>query len=188
MMTMSAVQRTPAVHTAVRVAATIFFAVLLGASALVRIPLPGTPVPVTLQTFTLLVGAGFLGARYGLAMVGLCVALGMVGAPFFAGGSGAAYLIGPTGGYLIGFALAAWIVGRFDRADRGLATKLALYAAAAVALYVPGLLQLKVVSGASWSLTLAMGLAPFIVGDVVKAVAAGAGVRATRKMFHARSS
>ena len=158
-------------------AASFACAVILGFSALVRIPIPGTPVPVTLQTFALLGCAGLLGRYYALQMVAWYVLLGLVGAPFFAGGSGYTHIIGATGGYIWGFFFAAAVVGFFGNTKRGLLSGIAIYLSAALVLYVPGLLQLKLVTGATWSATLAMGFYPFIIFDLVKAGAAFGGVR-----------
>jgi len=161
--------------------ASLICAVILGFSALVRIPVPGTPVPVTLQTFALLAGAGLLGRYYSLQMVGWYLLLGLVGAPFFAGGGGYAHMIGAAGGYLWGFVLAAWVVGFFGRRE-GWISSFAVYFAAALVLYVPGLIQLKIVTGADWARTFAMGFYPFIVADIVKAIAASGGVRFSRRI------
>lgn len=160
-------------------AASLICAVVLGFSALVRIPIPGTPVPVTLQTFALLACAGLLTRYYAIQMVAWYLALGLMGAPFFAGGSGPSHLVGATGGYLWGFFLAAWVVGFFGRRG-GWIYSLAVYLVAAMVLYVPGLVQLKIVAGADWAGTFAMGLYPFIMADLIKAVAAFGGVRISR--------
>jgi biotin transport system substrate-specific component len=160
-------------------AASLALAVVVGFSALVRIPLPGTPVPVTLQTFALLASAGILGRYYALQMVGWYLVLGVVGAPFFAGGSGAAHLVGPTAGYLLGFVIASAVVG-FMRGE-GVLRGMAVYLCAALAIYVPGLVWLHLSTATTWSQTIAMGFLPFIVADMLKAIAAWVGVRALKK-------
>ena len=87
--------------------------------AQVRIPLPFTPVPITGQTFAVLLVGAVLGSRRGAASLLLYLMQGLVGLPFFAGGtSGLAILLGPTGGYLVGFIVAAYLVGLL--AARGL--------------------------------------------------------------------
>lgn len=160
-------------------AASLACAVLLGFSAFVRIPIPGTPVPVTLQTFALLGFGGLLGRSFSLQMVAWYLTLGLVGAPFFAGGnSGWNHFIGPTGGYLLGFFFAAAIVGFVGEATRSFWKRCFIYLAATSAIFLPGLAWLKITTGGSWHATLAMGLFPFIAGDLVKAVAAGGGVTA----------
>jgi len=153
-------------------AASLLCAVVVGFSALVAVPLPGTPVPATLQTFALLACAGLLGRAYALQMVAWYVAIGIAGAPFFTGGGGTDALFGATGGYIAGFFLASAIVGYLSSSCGSLASKASLYAAAALTLYVPGLLWLKCSTGAEWSAVFSMGLAPFVVFDLVKASAA----------------
>ncbi|MBT3181679.1 MAG: biotin transporter BioY [Deltaproteobacteria bacterium] len=155
-------------------------AVLLGFSALIKIPIPGSPVPATLQTFTLLLCAGMLGRWYSVQMVGWYLILGLVGAPFFAKGSGLQYVFGATGGYLWGFFLASFIVGFLHKKSSGLINSVAIYVAAALAIYIPGILQLKLVTGSTWQMTLAMGLYPFIMVDLIKAVIASQARRVSR--------
>jgi len=151
-------------------AASLALATAVGFSALVRIPIPGTPIPVTLQTFALLASAGILGRYYALEMVAWYLVLGIAGAPFFAGGSGIAHLVGPSGGYLFGFIVASALVGflRGEGAIRGIA----VYLCAALAIYVPGLIWLHLSTAATWSQTIAMGFLPFIIADLLKALAA----------------
>jgi len=153
---------------------------LLGFSALVKIPVPGSPVPATLQTFTLLVCAGLLGRWYSMQMVGWYLILGLIGAPFFAQGSGFQYIFGATGGYLWGFFIAAGIVGFLYRRSSGWMNAFTIYIAAALAIYIPGLLQLKLVTGSTWQITLVMGLYPFVVVDLVKASIACFGMKVSR--------
>ncbi len=169
-------------HALVMSAASLCLAVLMGFSALVRIPVPGSPVPLTLQTAVLFIGAGILRGGYALQMVAWYLTLGIAGAPFFAHGAGPSYLFGATGGYLVGFIVAAAIVGfaapRTDRWQRALA----IYLAAAAAIYVPGIVQLKLVTASTWSEAAHMGLFPFIAFDFLKAVGAFAVVRGIKHM------
>jgi biotin transport system substrate-specific component len=145
---------------------------LIALAAQVRIPLPFSPVPVTGQTFAVLLVAAALG-RLGLASVIAYLIEGAFGLPVFAGGTfGVATIVGPTGGYLIGFALAAAIVGSAaERSwDRHLATALAAMFVGEVAVYACGLAWL-----ARFPLPVSLldaGLVPFIPGDLVKMVLA----------------
>jgi len=145
---------------------------LIGLAAQVRIPLPFSPVPVTGQTFAVLLVAAALG-RLGLASVIAYLIEGAVGLPVFAGGGfGVATIVGPTGGYLIGFALAAAIVGSAAERgwDRHLLTALAAMFIGEVAIYACGLGWL-----ARFPLPVSLvdaGLIPFIPGDLVKMVLA----------------
>jgi biotin transport system substrate-specific component len=150
-------------------------AALLGSWALAassQFEAPMWPVPMTLQTYAVVV----IGAAFGWRLAGATVALyllqGAAGLPFFAGGAGGyAYLSGPTGGYLIGFLFAAMAVGAL--ADRGWnKTLLGLLAAMSVGhavVFALGLLQLQLFVG--WPMAIATGLTPFILGSVVKIVA-----------------
>jgi len=165
-------------------ASSLAFAVLLGFSALVKIPIPGTPVPLTLQTFVLLAGAGILGRFYALEMVGWYLALGLAGAPFFIEGSGLAHIIGPSGGYLLGFMIAAGIVGFAPTKKFGSVAKAVTYIAATLSIYIAGVTHLKLVSGSSWNMAIAMGAYPFIAGDIIKAIAASIGVSKIRKALN----
>ena len=162
---------------AARIVALAGFAVLgsliLWASA--KISVPFWPVPMTLQTGAVaMIGAAY-GWRLGLATVVLYLMEGAAGLPVFQGGGGLAYLAGPTGGFLIGFALAAALVGWF--AERGFdRNPVKLFGAMLVAdaiVFALGLLWLGTVIG--WDKpVLQLGLYPFILGDLVKmALAAG---------------
>lgn len=95
-----------------RLAFSIAFAAAMAVSANIFIYLPGTPVPITLQTITVLLSAIFLGSRFALLCQLEYIMLGIMGLPVFAGfKSGIFHLLGPTGGYLIGFLFAAYITG-----------------------------------------------------------------------------
>lgn len=165
------------------------FAALTGLAAQVRVPLPFTPVPITLQTFAVLLAGIALGGRVGGLSQALYVAIGLGGVPWFTGGgAGPSHLLGPTGGYLVGFVAAAAVVGYLtDRfaAARELPALLGLLVVANfVVIYGFGLpwlyVWLSAVNGQAVSLAqlLTMGLLPFVPGDVVKLLAATAVGRA----------
>jgi len=145
---------------------------LIALAAQVRFALPFSPVPVTGQTFAVLLVAASLG-RLGLASVIAYLAEGAMGFPVFAGGAaGPAYMTGPTGGYLLGFALAAAIVGAAAERewDRRLATSLLVMFLGEIAIYACGVAWL-----ARFPLTVPLlqaGLIPFIPGDLFKMVLA----------------
>ena len=150
-------------------------ALLIYLTARVSIPVPGSPVPITGQTFGVLLVGGALGFRRGFAAVGLYVLLGVVGLPFFAEGKGGLSVIwGATGGYLIGFVVAGALVGRLAELgwDRQIGGALGAMLIGNVVIYVVGLPWLKVVTGMSTEETVANGLTPFILGDVLKLVLA----------------
>jgi biotin transport system substrate-specific component len=150
-------------------------ALLIYLTARIAFPVPGSPVPITGQTFGVLLIGGALGFRRGLVAVGLYVLLGVVGLPFFAEGKGGLSVVwGATGGYLIGFAVAGALVGRLAELgwDRRLGGALGAMLLGNVAIYLIGLPWLKVVTGMSAQDTIANGLTPFLVGDAVKLVLA----------------
>jgi biotin transport system substrate-specific component len=135
------------------------------------------PVPLTGQTFGVLIVGGALGARRGFAAVALYVLLGLVGLPFFAEGKGgSAVILGVTGGYLIGFMVAAAIVGRLAELgwDRHLGGALAMMVLGSVVIYAIGLPWLGVVGHLSPADTIAGGLTPFIAWDAAKLAVAAA--------------
>ena len=141
------------------------------------IVVPHDPIPWTGQTFGVLMVGGALGLRRGLLAVALYVLLGYVGLPFFAEGkSGALVILGPSGGYLIGFIVAAAIVGRLAELgwDRRFGGAIGMMLVGSVIIYAIGLPWLAVAKDYTLSATIAAGLTPFILWDAVKlAVAAG---------------
>ncbi len=151
----------------------ILGALLVAALAQVIIPLPFTPVPLTGQTFAVLLVAAALGSKRGAASLSLYTLMGALGLPFFAGGaSGLAYMSGPTLGYLIGFLAAAYVVGLL--AERGLErsvrTSLVPFLAGTLVIYAFGAGWLAVSFGVEKAL--ALGVLPFLVGDAIKLVLA----------------
>lgn len=149
-------------------------ATFVGIAAQIAIPLPFTPVPLTLQTFAvLLVGAALGSLRGALSMV-VYLLVGMVGFPWFA--EGASGFSSATFGYILGFIVAAFIVGRL--AERGASTTAGRSAALMVignlAIYAVGVTWLKFAIDASWATALSLGVIPFLIGDALKiALAAG---------------
>ena len=149
--------------------------VLIAASAQAAVHLPFTAVPITGQTFAVLLLAGLLGAQRGVATVLAYLGEGAIGLPVFAnGGAGAAYLAGPTGGYLIGFVAAAWIVGRLAQRgwDRRFVTTAAAMTFGTVAIFLCGMSWYAVFVGPLQ--VFAGGLLPFLPGGIVKIVLAAA--------------
>ncbi|WP_147679937.1 biotin transporter BioY [Actinomyces ruminicola] len=145
----------------------------------VALPLPFTPVPVTLGTLAALGVGGVLGSRRGLAAVALFAAAAALGAPVLAGWSGG---ITASFGYVLGYGPAALLAGRataitLDRGAgaataRAVALRVGLMLAASALVYAPGLVWLRAATGASWATTVSLGLAPFIIGDLLKSLAA----------------
>ncbi|MDR1909441.1 MAG: biotin transporter BioY [Spirochaetaceae bacterium] len=153
------------------------FAALTAAGAFISIPLPLSPVPIVLQNLLALLSGLILGPVMGSLAVILYLAVGALGAPVFAGGTGGfVRFLGPTGGFLAGYVLAALVAGLFTgRPRRHPLPRLRIAAGAALgllAVYIPGLFQLKLISGLSWPAVFAAGCLPFLPGDAVKCVAA----------------
>ena len=157
------------------VALVVAGALLIYLTARIVIPVPGSPVPITGQTFGVLLVGGALGLRRGLIAVSLYVMLGVVGLPFFAEGKGGLSVIwGATGGYLIGFIVAGAVVGRLAELswDRKIGGALGAMLVGSAVIYAIGLPWLKVVTGWTIAETIDKGLMPFLVGDAIKLVLA----------------
>jgi biotin transport system substrate-specific component len=152
-------------------------ALLIYLTSRVSVPIAGNPVPFTLQTFGVLVVGGALGLRRGGLAALLYVALGVVGLPFFAEGRGGPSVIwGATGGYLVGFVVAAILVGRLAELgwDRRFTGSLGATAIGTTAIYAIGVPWLAVSTGLSGGEAVEKGLLPFLGYDIVKALAAAA--------------
>ncbi len=156
-------------------AGTGMFALLTWAGARIAVPLPFTPVPISMQTLAVLLSGAFLGARAGAASQVSYLALGLMGLPVFAlPGSGPGYFLGPTGGYLAGFVLASFVTGLAMPRLRSLGaigTSLAFLAGSA-ALYACGVAWLTLSLGGDVSGALRAGLFPFVPSDLAKIVIA----------------
>ncbi len=149
-------------------------AALTALAAQVSIPLPFTPVPVTLQTFAVLLVGAALGTLRGLASMLLYLLAGVVGAPVFSHGSSG--WGGVSFGYVVGFVVAAVIVGRLAErgATRGSVRTGAVMVLGNLAIYAAGVPWLMAVAHVGLPKALALGVVPFLIGDAVKvAVAAG---------------
>ena len=161
--------------TAVSVALVIGFALLTAAMAQIRIPLGFTPVPITGQTFAVLLSGAALGAGLGAASQATYLALGLV-FPFYAGGdSGWDVIAGTTGGYLVGFIAAAWVVGRLAERnqDRNVWTAIPAFLFGSVIIHLFGVPWLAAELGVDWNRAAELGSYPFIAGDLIKVALAG---------------
>jgi biotin transport system substrate-specific component len=157
-------------------------ALFVAAFAQIRIPLPFTPVPLTGQTFAVLLVGAALGSKRGVVSLALYTLMGALGVPFFAGGaSGLAYMSGPTLGYLIGFVAAVYLVGLL--AERGweqnVRTSFVPFLAGMLVIYIFGAGWLAVLYGVEQAL--ALGVLPFFVGDAIKLVLAALALPAAWK-------
>ena len=157
---------------------------ILGLSAQVKVYLPISPVPITGQTFAVLMLAALLGSRRGALAIIAYLIEGALGLPVFAGGVGMAVLIGPTGGYLVGFVAAAYVVGRLAEMgwDRRVITTIAAMLAGEIVLYAFGVCWLTIMTNIRTALVI--GLYPFIVGDILKIALAAAVLPAGWKLLN----
>jgi biotin transporter BioY len=142
---------------------------LIGLSAKVKFLLPFSPVPITGQTFAVLVIGALLGSRRGSLAVVAYILEGASGMPVFAFGGGFAILLGPTGGFLIGFIPAAYVTGRLAEKgwDRRIGTTVLAMILGNAIIYTFGMLWLVGLMGISTKV-LTVGVYPFIVGDLLK--------------------
>lgn len=169
----------PATRAAVvrRIVAAGLGTLIVALSAQIVVPVPFSPVPMTLQPLAVLVVGGLLGRAAGLGALLLYIALGLAGLPVFAGGgSGVARLLGPTGGYLLAFPVAAWLTGILtgpmpgnDRVPgaAGVLRVLLACALGMVVIHAGGVAQLALLGGDP-SLAFRTGFIPFLTGDLIK--------------------
>lgn len=162
-------------------------ALLTALLAQVAVPVPPSPVPVTGQTLGVLVAGTALGARRGAASQALYLALGCFLPVFAEGEQGVAHLWGPTGGYLVGFVVAAYAIGALAQrgADRRVATAVLAFAVGQLVVFGFGVPWLMVSTGMDLATALHQGFAIFLVGGVVKALAGGAIVPAAWRAVRA---
>ena len=169
-----------------RLAAVVGFALLMAVCAQVAVPM--VPVPMTLQTFAVLLAAAVLGGGWGAASVLLYLAMAALGLPVLSdGGSGVAPFVGPTAGYLFAFPVAALLAGGIVRrpAFRKPAASLALMVGAHLFILAVGTLWLATSLGVGDAV--AHGFTPFLAGAAVKSAAVVACVMALRRLAPVRS-
>jgi len=151
----------------------VAFVILTSLGAFVRIPLPFTPVPITLQTLFVLLCGAFLGSNLGAFTQLSYIILGISGLPIFSGaGSGLVYLAGPTAGYLFGFILAAFFIGRFIKSSNNLLFTFGLFCLGDLILLSSGVIWLKFFLGYNFIRLLFIGFLPFLPGDLFKILVA----------------
>ena len=143
------------------------FAIVTALSAQIRIVIPMSPVPITGQTFVVLLSGLILGSTFGAISMLMYLFIGMSGLPFFSAGvAGLAILKSPTIGYIIGFFLAAYVIGVF-------ATKPILaILLGSITIYIAGVSGLMIILNTSFSNAIAIGVVPFLIGDAIKSILA----------------
>jgi biotin transport system substrate-specific component len=155
-------------------------------SALVVVPLPFTPIPLSLQTFSVLLVGAALGSRRGALSMVLYLLAGVAGVPWFsAHQSGWSF---PSFGYVVGFVAAAWLAGLLAErgADRHVAKTVGLMVAGNVVIYAFGVAGLMLATGMDLPVALAKGVLPFLIGDLIKVVVAAALLPAAWKLVGTR--
>jgi biotin transport system substrate-specific component len=150
------------------------FAALTAVGAFIKIPIPISPVPITLQVFFVLLTGLVLGARWGGTSMVVYVMLGIIGLPVFSGGSsGPGILLGPTGGYIIGFVAGAFVTGLiYNKANDSKTATIGAMIGGLAVIYLLGVMQLSFVANMTLQQAVAVGMLPFLIGDAIKIVAA----------------
>ncbi|MDI6592111.1 MAG: biotin transporter BioY [Patescibacteria group bacterium] len=153
------------------IALVLSFALLTGFCAKLKIEIGA--VPITMQTFAVLLSGALLGSKRGALSQLTYLLMGLAGIPWFSRGGGMAYILSPTFGYIIGFVFAAYLIGWLcERGfDRQVKTAILAMLLGNIILYIPGLLWLAKFVG--FKKVLAVGLYPFIIGDLLKLLLAG---------------
>lgn len=149
----------------------IFFALLTVLSAQIRIPLPFTPIPMTLQTFIVPLAGGFLGLRWGIASMLLYLSFGLLDVNAFAAAGGTQFVFAPSAGYLVGFVFAAAIMGWSRDHKFGNGAMFAALVIANIMIFVCGMIGLMINASMSALEAWYRGVAPFLPGGAIKLAA-----------------
>jgi biotin transport system substrate-specific component len=148
----------------------VFFILATALGAYIRIPVYGSPIPITLQTFFVLLAGAVLGKKLGLYSQAGYILAGISGLPMFQGVSfGASYLLGPTGGYLIGFMICAFVTGLIiDSAKSNILSIIAVFALGSLIIYASGIVWLVFIYKMNLTSAVVAGVLPFVPGDMAK--------------------
>jgi len=159
-------------------------AALTAAGAYLAIPIG--PVPIILQNLFIFLSGLLLGSKWGVASVGVYLLAGALGLPVFAGGvAGIGRFAGPTGGYLLGFLPAVYVIGRITETTRKRAVfDILAMVCGSLIVYAFGVTWLKMLTGMTLAKTLAVGMYPFILGDALKIAAAVPIAKALRPVIY----
>jgi biotin transport system substrate-specific component len=179
----SSVARPQASAVTKNVALVIGASLLVALCAQISVPLPFTPVPLSLVNFAVLLVGLVLGSKRGFAALALYLAQGAVGVPVFAHAGGWLHLVGPTGGYLIAYPFVAFVAGFiFERSSRTFASAVLASIAAELLLFVSGVSWLMLLFHTSFATAAGFGLYPFFFGEIIKVMAA-AGIATRVRAF-----
>lgn len=152
--------------------------------------IPVGPAPITLQTLFILLAGLLLGPKWGAASVAVYLLAGSAGLPVFSGGRGGLGVIfGPTGGYLLGFLPATYIIGWLsEKIGRGVEGDILAAICGSLLVYLTGVSWLMVLTKMSFSKAVAVGVLPFLLGDALKIAAAALLVKTIRPLIQGRQS
>lgn len=155
---------------------TFTFIVLITLGAYIRVPLPFTPVPITLQTFFVILGSAILGRKYGTMATSTYLVLGGLGLPIFQGyGGGLFHVLGPTGGYLLGFVASSFVIGSlidFKREKSSFSWVVFSMAVGQFVIYIFGISWLAIYMNLGFIKAIYLGFVPFLPGAIFKLITA----------------
>jgi biotin transport system substrate-specific component len=159
-------------------------AAMIAAGAYLAIPIG--PVPIVLQNLFVFLSGLLLGSRWGLACVAIYILVGACGLPIFSiGRGGVGHIFGPTGGYLLGFLPAVYVIGLItEKKDQRVIFDVIAMTCGGIIIYACGVAWLKFLTGMTLAKTLAVGMYPFIPGDALKIAAAVPIAKALRPVIN----
>lgn len=159
------------------------FAALTAVGAFIAIPIG--PVPIVLQNLFVMLAGLLLGSRWAPASVGIYLLAGACGLPVFAGGQGGiGRIVGPTGGYLLGYLPAVYLIGKIsEKSGQRILWDVIAMILGSVLIYAGGVTWLQVLTGMPWPKALAVGVFPFLIGDALKIAVAVPITKAVRPIL-----
>lgn len=173
-------------NTSIQLRMTVYASLLAALTAVgAYLSIPIGPVPIILQNMFVLLSGLLLGSRWGLASVGVYILAGACGLPVFAGGlGGISRIVGPTGGYILGYLPAVYVVGLItEKIKLSMVFDIIAMICGCIIIYVCGVTWLKVLTGMTLAKTLAVGMYPFLIGDALKIAAAAAIAKSLRPVI-----
>ncbi|WP_028581344.1 biotin transporter BioY [Desulfogranum japonicum] len=162
-------------------------AALISVGAYIAVPVG--PVPIILQNMFVMLAGLLLGSRWGLASVGVYLLAGICGLPVFSGGgAGLGHLLGPTGGYLVSYLPAVFLIGFISEKSGHILLRLLALLLGSTLVYLFGVGWLQVATGMTVQKAIALGMLPFLVGDAIKIAAALAVSKALLPIIQAKAA
>ncbi|HYE68563.1 MAG TPA: biotin transporter BioY [Anaerovoracaceae bacterium] len=161
------------------------FAALTAVCSMISIPLPFTPVPINLATLSVFLAGGLLGSRYGSLSQLVYVLLGVIGLPVFHSFTGGlSVLTGPTGGYIIGYIAAAWLIGfLIEKLGNDFYKIIISMIEGLIVCYTLGTLWFMYITSTGLTAALMMCVVPFLIGDAIKIIAGAILVKRLHKLI-----